>query len=276
MPYGINISDPKSSSPDASCIAKPNGATKIVANAASPSPALITPSDDAREDTSRLGIISSAPSPFPSSQSPTPYTSPLIPKSNSTSPSENPDLSSFPHDNNKHLVVEAKDIMCETPTPEPPDEQKSFTLLCPIKNDKNHMVSISRDFGEICVWNLRAEKPIRVLKGVTQPRDIRMIDQFKALVLCNRELKVFNLDSGKLEVKLKGMMNQKMPFFGIQNEKYVVALSRNRMYVNLINLKTGDLETTFKVGEDRFLNSLLVSSNGRVCVCGDETQKVQH
>ncbi len=33
------------------------------------------------------------------------------------------------------------------------------------------------------------------------------------------------------------------------------------------------METTFKVGEDRFLNSLLVSANGKICVCGDETQK---
>lgn len=28
-----------------------------------------------------------------------------------------------------------------------------------------------------------------------------------------------------------------------------------------------------QVGEDRFLNSLMVSENGKICVCGDETQK---
>lgn len=33
------------------------------------------------------------------------------------------------------------------------------------------------------------------------------------------------------------------------------------------------METTFKAGEDRFLNSLLTSTNGKMCVCGDETQK---
>ena len=38
------------------------------------------------------------------------------------------------------------------------------------------------------------------------------------------------------------------------------------MYVNLMNLETGDLVTTFKAGEDRFLNSLLVSGDGRYCV----------
>lgn len=45
------------------------------------------------------------------------------------------------------------------------------------------------------------------------------------------------------------------------------------MYVNFMSLDSGDLTTTFKVGEDRFLNSLLVSANGQICVCGDETQK---
>lgn len=28
-----------------------------------------------------------------------------------------------------------------------------------------------------------------------------------------------------------------------------------------------------QVGEDRFLNSLTVSENGRTCVCGDDTQR---
>ncbi|GIX73219.1 NACHT and WD repeat domain-containing protein 2 [Caerostris extrusa] len=77
------------------------------------------------------------------------------------------------------------------------------------------------------------------------------------------------MDQGTLVVKLKGVMNQKMAYYGLHNENYGVALSRNRMYVNMTNLNTGDLETTFKVGED----SLLVSANGRICVCGDETQK---
>ncbi len=37
----------------------------------------------------------------------------------------------------------------------------------------------------------------------------------------------------------------------------------SRMYVNLMNLDSGDCVTTFKAGEDRFLNSLLVSGDGR-------------
>ncbi|CAG0918260.1 unnamed protein product [Notodromas monacha] len=38
-------------------------------------------------------------------------------------------------------------------------------------------------------------------------------------------------------------------------------------------MESGDCISTFKVGEDRFLNSLVVSENGKICVCGDETQK---
>lgn len=73
-----------------------------------------------------------------------------------------------------------------------------------------------------------------------------MVDSHRALVLCNRELRLYNLDEGTLMTKLKGVMNQKMPFYGLHGERYCVALSRNRMYVNFMNLDTGDLETTFK------------------------------
>lgn len=66
------------------------------------------------------------------------------------------------------------------------------------------------------------------------------------------------------QVTLKGVMNQKMPYFAYCNDaKHLVCLSRNRMYVNLMNLESGDCITTFKAGEDRFLNSLLVSGDGR-------------
>ena len=68
-------------------------------------------------------------------------------------------------------------------------------------------------------------------------------------------------------------MNQKLPLFGLHGDSHVVSLSRNRMYVNLMSLENGDCVTTFKVGEDRFLNSLLVSDNGRILVCGDESKR---
>ncbi|CAN7982440.1 unnamed protein product [Ixodes hexagonus] len=143
--------------------------------------------------------------------------------------------------------------------------------LYTIRGDAAHMVSL--DGGDLRVWDVRGERVVRHLAGLSQPRDLKMVDGFRALVLCDRELRVYSLDEGRLLVKLKGVMNQKMAYFGLHGQDYAVALSRNRMYVNMLNLDSGDLETTFKVGEDRFLNSLLVSANGKICVCGDETQK---
>ncbi|XP_077982250.1 NACHT domain- and WD repeat-containing protein 1-like isoform X2 [Glandiceps talaboti] len=142
-----------------------------------------------------------------------------------------------------------------------------------MKGNCTHMVSISTNKGEIKVWDFETQTAVRTLMGIDQPRDIRMIDDYRVVVLCNRELKIYNLDTGTFETTLKGIMNLQMPYYGIQDADHVVALARNRMYVNIINFSSGEVESTFKVGEDRFLNSLLVSENGERCVCGDETQK---
>lgn len=61
-----------------------------------------------------------------------------------------------------------------------------------------------------------------------------------------------------------GIMNQKMPYFGLHDPNHLVALARSRLCVNLVNMDTGDTITYFKAGEDRFLNSLLVSGDGRL------------
>lgn len=89
------------------------------------------------------------------------------------------------------------------------------------------------------------------------------IDQFTCTVLCKRELRIYDLNNGCFVAKLKGVMNQQMPYYGLHDQKHIVALTRNRMCVTLVNIETNDYVTTFKAGEDRFLNSLLVSGDGR-------------
>ncbi|KAG9509579.1 NACHT domain- and WD repeat-containing protein 1, partial [Fragariocoptes setiger] len=153
------------------------------------------------------------------------------------------------------------------------NESASKHRLFAIPGNHRHMVLLTPDAGTLVVWDIYDEKPMRSMTGLDNPRDLRMIDQTRAVILCNRELKVYDLDTGELKTKLKGVMPQRSSYFGLKKDEYAVAMSRNRMYVNMINLSTGELETTFKVGEDRFLNSLLVSANGAICVCGDETQK---
>lgn len=152
-------------------------------------------------------------------------------------------------------------------------QQSSKQRIFTIKENHRHVIAIYPDKNRLAVWDIFEERAVRVINDIDHPRDLRMIDQKRAVVLCNRELRVYDLDSGCLLTKLKGVMNQKMPYFEIFGQDYVIALARNRMYVNMLNINTGELETTFKVGEDRFLNSLLVSAEGGICVCGDETQK---
>nr|XP_022901761.1 NACHT and WD repeat domain-containing protein 2 [Onthophagus taurus] len=148
-----------------------------------------------------------------------------------------------------------------------------FNVITRLPNTDNFIVSISSHNEEIVVWDVKKPERVRTLKGISHPTNLIPIDQHKCVVLCRRELRIYDLDSGTFVTKLKGVMNQKMPYFGLHDSSHLVALSRNRMYVNLMNLDTGDCVTTFKAGEDRFLNSLLVSGDGRILVCGDETQK---
>lgn len=148
-----------------------------------------------------------------------------------------------------------------------------FDIIKRIESIPNFIVTVSTSMEEVSVWDVTNGQLVRKLINITQPLAIEMIDQFRCVVLCDRELRIYDLNTGELVSKLKGMMNQKMPYFGLHDSSHLVSLSRNRMYVNVINLETGDTVTSFKAGEDRFLNSLLVSGNGKILVCGDETQK---
>lgn len=148
-----------------------------------------------------------------------------------------------------------------------------YTGIYHIKSSKHHVVSLSEETGVLKVWDVYRQIAVRTLCGLDHPKDVQMLHGSHAVILCNRELNILNLDEGAFEGKLKGVLNVKMPFYGIHDAKHVVTLSRNRMYVNIINIDSGDMETSFKAGEDRFLNSLLISANGETLVCGDETQK---
>lgn len=84
------------------------------------------------------------------------------------------------------------------------------------------------------------------MKGIGQPINLIPIDEFKCIVLCRRELRIYDLNTGAFVTKLKGVMNQKMPFYGLHDRSHLVALSRNRMYVNLMNMETGTMTIRFE------------------------------
>ncbi|VVC42160.1 Six-bladed beta-propeller, TolB-like,WD40-repeat-containing domain,WD40 repeat, conserved site,WD40/YVTN [Cinara cedri] len=148
-----------------------------------------------------------------------------------------------------------------------------FDVVKRLNDDSNYVITVSTERKEISVWNVKTCTRVRTLRGIVHPTALKLIDNQRCIVLCERKLTVINLATGKVISKLKGVMNQNMPYFGLHSPTKLVALARSRMHVNLIDIETGTIEAYFKAGEDRFLNSLLVSGNGRVMVCGDETQK---
>ncbi|KAG8234981.1 hypothetical protein J437_LFUL013861 [Ladona fulva] len=163
-------------------------------------------------------------------------------------------------------------------------EKHSLDFLCRLPPGSSLVATASAALEEICVWKvgggkndqnnrLRGPRKLCCLQGVCHPVALKPVDGGRVVALCRRELRLYDLENGCLLSRLKGVMNQKMPYYGLHGQGYVAALSRNRMHVNLLEVETGDCVATFKAGEDRFLDSLLVSGDGRILVCGDETQK---
>lgn len=60
---------------------------------------------------------------------------------------------------------------------------------------------------------------VRKLKNVPQPMALEMIDQFRCVVLCNRELRIYDLNTGELVSKLKGWY---LPIliYSYENDRY--------------------------------------------------------
>ena len=153
------------------------------------------------------------------------------------------------------------------------DGSHVFSGFFHLRNEPDHLISVAPERGVLHVWNTYTGQVVRTITGLQQPKDAKMCDLYKAVVLCNRELKIYDLDSGEYVCSLKGVLNIRMPFFGVHDKEHTISMARNRMYVNMMSNTTGEMVTTFKVGEDRFMDSMLTSENGEKCVCGDAVQK---
>jgi hypothetical protein len=138
---------------------------------------------------------------------------------------------------------------------------------------------------------------IRTIKFNKPPRDLRLFNKNKAVLLIERNLHLIDLNQCKHLFDLNSTMNPILPVFEIHDSNHLVLLARNRLSVILMKVAFDDLSSStsstssnsteingkrlfksddmflFKAGEDRYLNSLLVSRNGKIMVCGDEVQK---
>ncbi len=166
--------------------------------------------------------------------------------------------------------------------------------------NSNTILALSDTQNEIKIWKINETsiELVRSIKLNKTPRDLRLLNQKIAVILVDRNLHLFDLNEAKHILDMNTTMSEKVPFFEIHDQNHVVLLARNRLSVILMkvtapkdnedasseltvkqpstttkNYSVDDDMFLFKVGEDRYLNSLLVSKNGQVMVCGDEVQK---
>ena len=181
------------------------------------------------------------------------------------------------------------------------DENKCIlSFVSFVKNLESYAVTFSKTKNEVKIWNVKTLKIVRSIKLNLPPKDIRFIDSYKCVMLVDRKLHIFDLNKCEHLYDLKTTMKEDMPYFDLQNETTLVFLNRNRLSVTMTQLPSkcddnnvkqeentqecivtqqqkvvnkSKHQNQFKVGEDRYIKSLNVSKNGKVLVCGDETQK---
>lgn len=188
-------------------------------------------------------------------------------------------------------------------------EKVAFNMLTQVSTYLSKVVFLNSDTilalsdtqNEIKIWKINNTfiDLVRSIKLNKTPRDLRLLNEKIAVVLVDRNLHLFDLNDSKHVLDMNSTMSANVPFFEIHDQNHVVLLARNRLSVILMKVmppkqdseeEEKTAETTkaspntksysvdddmflFKVGEDRYLNSLLVSKNGQVMVCGDEVQK---
>lgn len=156
------------------------------------------------------------------------------------------------------------------------------------------LLTMSQLRKEIKIWKINAKtfscKLVRSMKFSKVPRDLRLLNNSLAAVLIERNLHLIDLNKCEHFFDMNSTMNPNKPLFEVHDLQHVVLLARNRLSITLMKValptsnETGDGEVKkasastddmflFKVGEDRYLNSLMVSRNGQWMVCGDEVQK---
>jgi hypothetical protein len=168
--------------------------------------------------------------------------------------------------------------------------------------NRNMILTLSEFTNQISVFKINKNDNLELIRSIKlnkSPRDIKLFNKNRVVVLVERNLHLFDLNRCIHLLDLNSTMNPNVPLFEIHDNNHVVLLARNRLSIILMRVPLEKIESKlesikeedemdkrnddikinsedmflFKVGEDRYLNSLLVSRNGQVMVCGDEVQK---
>ena len=137
----------------------------------------------------------------------------------------------------------------------------------------NKSVGESKKLTHLTVWAGTGELRKHFLIRYCVKR-FTVLPQHRAVLLCHRRLVVVNLHNGNVEHKIQGQTGRYLYDISMDQCGHLVVLSKGRRNLKLVDVQQEKAITVIKVVEKterRRLNSLLVSANGNVAVCCQET-----
>ena len=169
-------------------------------------------------------------------------------------------------------------------------------------------VTKSRAGGPICVWNLGSCSVMRTLNGANAD-DIFVVDETRAVVRKRAKLALIDLEEGKLIKKMRSdfpvksdkvsrhassmykrrdlairlaesprverlhqTRSKEFSDCALVGTSHVLILSKDRLYMKLASLETGELVGKLKAGQRSIIQTVMVSGDGSVAVCACEKQ----
>lgn len=76
-----------------------------------------------------------------------------------------------------------------------------YDVVQNLGGDGYFVATMSVDREEICVWDVTRGMKVRTLNGIPQPMSLCPVGDYRAAVLCRREIKVIDLDGGSFKVR---------------------------------------------------------------------------
>ena len=167
---------------------------------------------------------------------------------------------------------------------------------------QKQVITKSKTPGPICVWNTSSCQVIRTLTN-TNADEVLVVDDTRAVIRSGTRLAIIDLQEGKLiqhvrsdfpaktdkvhrhassvykrrdlalrlaETPRAVTTSLKFRDCALVGSTHVLVLSKDRLYLKLASLETGELVTKLKAGQSAIIETVMVSGNGMVAVCSCE------
>ena len=179
----------------------------------------------------------------------------------------------------------------------------SIQQLVLIKSSvQKQVITKSKTPGPICVWNTSSCQVIRTLSN-TNADEVLVVDDTRAVIRSGTKLAIIDLQEGKLIKHMRSDFpaktdkvhrhasslykrrdlalrlaespravptSLKFSDCALVGSTHVLILSKDRLYLKLASLETGELVTKLKGGQNAIIETVMVSGNGLVAVCSCE------